>query len=148
MPAVSDIRPLLLSDVPTVLEIQSACPQTSQWSAADYALAMDGGYGCAVALSRKTVVGFIVSRLAADELEILNLAVDPAHRRRGLARRLLAAALDRAVSRGTRSCFLEVRATNSGAISFYLHNGFMQTGRRPAYYSNPPADALLLSRRL
>ena len=140
------IRLLDPPDIPAVLEVQSASPDASQWSAADYARISDPSFHCLVVLSGGVLCGFLISRLAADELEILNLAVLPTHRRLGIASQLLTAALTKARSRAAIICFLEVRHTNSAASSFYAHHGFSQTGRRAAYYSNPPADALLLSR--
>ena len=148
MPPAILIRALAPPDIPSILEIQSASPEASRWTAADYARACDGLFHSLVALRSEVLAGFIVSRFAADEMEILNLAVRPHLRRHGIATQLLTGALDHARSRGAKNCFLEVRHSNSTAISFYLHHGFTQFGRRLANYSNPPADALLLSRPL
>jgi len=148
MPPAILIRALAPPDIPSILEIQSASPEASGWTAADYARACDGSLRGLVALRSEVLAGFIVSRFAADEMEILNLAVRPALRRLGIASQLLSAALDHARSRGAKNCFLEARHTNTTAISFYLRHGFTQSDRRPGYYSDPPADALLLSRPL
>jgi ribosomal-protein-alanine N-acetyltransferase len=142
------IRRLESPDIPGVLEIQSASLEASRWTSADYARACDASLHGLVAVSGESLGGFLVSRFAADEMEILNLAVLPALRRHGLATQLLAAALDHARSRGAKKSFLEVRYANTAAIAFYLRHGFTQSGRRPGYYSDPSADALLLSRPL
>lgn len=91
--------------------------------------------------------GFILFRMAADEAEVLTLAVSPACRRRGLGRRLLQAALDRAQARGAVNMFLEVAADNIPASSLYVSAGFTQVGRRPGYYPGG-GDALVLRRAL
>lgn len=85
-------------------------------------------------------------RVVLDELHVLNVAVAPAHRRRGLARRLLGFALRTAARRGARRALLEVRAGNREALSLYEALGFVPYGRRRDYYREPVEDALLLSR--
>jgi ribosomal-protein-alanine N-acetyltransferase len=81
-------------------------------------------------------------------MEILNLAVEAALRRRGVASRLLEAALAFARVAGVKTAFLEVRSSNAGAIALYEGHGFAPAGHRPRYYSDPPEDALVLSRKL
>jgi ribosomal-protein-alanine N-acetyltransferase len=92
--------------------------------------------------------GALALRQAADETEILNVAVRAGQRRRGIGRRLMETALQQAVSSGSRRVFLEVRESNAGAQAFYAQLGFAQDGRRRKYYRDPPEDALLLSRTL
>ena len=97
------------------------------------------------------LLGFILLRAVADEVEILTLAVAPAHRRQGLARALLDAGLALAVQSGAGRAFLEVAVDNLAAIGLYEGADFVRIGRRPAYYarkSGPPVDALVLSRAL
>ncbi|HLI10109.1 MAG TPA: ribosomal protein S18-alanine N-acetyltransferase [Alphaproteobacteria bacterium] len=91
--------------------------------------------------------GFILGRMAADECEILTLAVLPERRRRGVARVLLDAAIRQAREAGAVAIFLEVQADNRAARRLYESAGFEAVGIRRAYYSNkttPPADALVL----
>jgi ribosomal-protein-alanine N-acetyltransferase len=92
-------------------------------------------------------VGFILSRRAADEAEILSVAVARAQRGRGLARRLLDLHLRRLAGLGTRAVFLEVDADNTPARKLYARAGFHEVGRRPGYYSQGNA-ALVLRRDL
>lgn len=94
------------------------------------------------------VVGYIFARAAGGEAEILNLAVHPAHRRRGVGRRLLEEILTRVAKRGAALLFLEVRASNTVAQAFYREMGFKQVGRRPNYYDRPREDALILARTM
>jgi ribosomal-protein-alanine N-acetyltransferase len=91
--------------------------------------------------------GFALCRIAADEAELLTIAVRPAWRRRGLGRRLLAAIIDHARSCGARTLYLEVGADNPPARSLYEAQGFCVVGRRPGYYQRrqrPAADALIM----
>jgi ribosomal-protein-alanine N-acetyltransferase len=90
---------------------------------------------------------FIMVRVAADEAEILTLAVPPLLRRRGRGRALLDAAIVHARMRGARAMFLEVSATNDAARALYAQAGFHETARRTGYYDDG-ADALVLSRDL
>lgn len=92
-------------------------------------------------------IGTAICRIAADEAELLTIAVDAAHRRRGAGRRLLAAVIDHARGAGARSLFLEVGADNPAAHSLYVSRDFAEIGRRKAYYSRadlPAADAIVM----
>jgi [ribosomal protein S18]-alanine N-acetyltransferase len=95
--------------------------------------------------------GFALSRLAADEAEILTIAVDPAERKRGVGRDLLGDHLDRVTLAGARAMLLEVDAENVAAIALYHRFGFAQVGAREGYYRRPdgkPATALVMRRDL
>lgn len=92
------------------------------------------------------VVGYCVFQVVADELHILDLAVDPAERRRGLARWLLSYCLDRARRRGADRTFLEVRRSNEPARALYSSFGFRVVGERRDYYRDPGEDALVLEK--
>jgi len=88
--------------------------------------------------------GFVLSRGAADEEELLLIAVDPAHRRRGIGGALLERFIAEARARGADRLFLEMRDGNS-AETLYLHHGFARVGQRRAYYrrgSGAPLDAI------
>ena len=91
--------------------------------------------------------GFILIRIAADEAEILTLAVRPQARRQGLASRLVARAAATASADGAERLFLEVAEDNAPARALYARQGFEAAGRRPRYYARadvPAVDALLL----
>lgn len=97
------------------------------------------------------LVGFIMSRLAAGEAEILSVAVAAAYRGRGLARRMLNLHLGRLSGLGTRVIFLEVGEGNAAALKLYQRAGFAEAGRREGYYANADgkrATALVLRRDL
>jgi [ribosomal protein S18]-alanine N-acetyltransferase len=130
------VRGATADDLAAIAAIQEASPEASQWDPVSY---LD--YECSVAASGGRVLGFLVVRqIAADEFEILNLAVDPAERRRGVARKLLETELLRPEIRW----FLEVRASNSSAIKLYESTGFRKAGRRESYYSNPSESGIVM----
>jgi [ribosomal protein S18]-alanine N-acetyltransferase len=99
-------------------------------------------------LGRK-VVGFAASRMAADEAEILSIAVAASHRGRGLSRNLLLTHLGHLSGRGVRTVFLEVEENNQAARRLYERAGFGVAGRRERYYQQPGGEQLnaLLMRR-
>jgi ribosomal-protein-alanine N-acetyltransferase len=90
------------------------------------------------------VVGYCAVWHVFDELHVNNLAVLPAHRRRGVAGVLLRYALGAAVGQGARRATLEVRASNAAARALYERFGFRVSGVRKAYYTNPQEDAVIL----
>ncbi|MFN3536431.1 MAG: ribosomal protein S18-alanine N-acetyltransferase [Brevundimonas sp.] len=95
--------------------------------------------------------GFLLWRRAADEAEIVTLAVRPEARRQGLGGRLLDRTLSRARDQGVARVFLEVAHDNDSALALYVSRGFEQAGRRPAYYARSDgarADALILALNL
>jgi ribosomal-protein-alanine N-acetyltransferase len=101
-------------------------------------------------LGRK-VIGFAVSRMAADEAEILSIAIAAGHRGRGLSRNLLLTHLGHLAGRGVRIVFLEVEENNQPARRLYERAGFGVVGRRERYYrqaSGEQLNALLMRRDL
>ena len=90
--------------------------------------------------------GYIIYWILADEMHLLNLAVHPAQRRRGIARFLLTAALDKARAQGAAVVWLEVRPSNTAAVALYEKAGFEHLGIRKAYYKADDGreDALVL----
>jgi ribosomal-protein-alanine N-acetyltransferase len=92
------------------------------------------------------VVALCASRLVADELHVLDVAVAPEARRRGLARLLVGIALRCGARAGAHVALLEVRAGNAAALALYEALGFARAGRRREYYRDPVEDALLLER--
>lgn len=103
-----------------------------------------------VAVSDQHLAGFIVFAVAAEECEIHGIAVQPHFQRAGIGGRLLLAALAEAGRSGAAHCFLEVRESNLAAQQLYLAHGFVQSGRRKAYYRSGAGqeDALLYRREL
>jgi [ribosomal protein S18]-alanine N-acetyltransferase len=99
----------------------------------------------------RTTIGFILSRIAADEAEILSVAVSPRWRGRGLARSLLVLHLRRLAGMGATAVFLEVGERNEPATRLYARAGFQEVGRRQGYYQEGTGEsstALVLRRDL
>ena len=92
--------------------------------------------------------GILIGRRAADEGEILNLAVSRGKRWAGEGGRLVRALLEEYRLQGVSRVFLEVRESNAGAIAFYERLGFRAVGRRNAYYQRPSEAALVMELRL
>ena len=90
----------------------------------------------------RNIIGFAVSRMAADEAEILSIAVDAKHRGRGLSRNLLLTHLGHLAGRGVRTVFLEVEENNQPARRLYDRAGFAVAGRRERYYKQPGGEQL------
>ncbi len=95
--------------------------------------------------------GFLLGQILAGEGEVLTLATDPAHRRRGIARGLLARFEDQARQGGADAIFLEVAEDNAPAAALYAAAGYLVAGRRPGYYprnSGRAVAALVLRKPL
>jgi ribosomal-protein-alanine N-acetyltransferase len=144
------LREAALADAEALAALQQSAPGAAVWSAEDYVSLLSAESAiCLLAENEDDEpAGFVLARLAADELEILNLAVAPPRRRRGLGRRLVAEALARGRARGAGKCWLEVRASNQAALAFYRALGFREQSRRCAYYRDPVEDAVICVRDL
>lgn len=123
-------------DLRRVAEIQAGCPEAACWEVADY---LD--YDFRVAVCGGTILAFSVARrVSAGESELLNLAVDPKYRRKGLASALLRDLL----GRHPGALFLEVRESNSAARSFYKRFSFEELALRSGYYREPEEAAVVM----
>ena len=91
------------------------------------------------------LLGYVIFWVAAEEMHLLNLAVHPERRGRGIARRLLTEALKLARQKGALIAWLEVRPSNAPARALYKSFGFKEAGRRPKYYRETDEDALILT---
>ena len=99
---------------------------------------------------KKTLIGFILSRVAADEAEVLTIVVAAAHRKRGVGRKLVASHIARLRNVRVKALFLEVGENNAPARKLYANLGFVEVGRRKNYYrTDSPAEqsAALVLRR-
>jgi [ribosomal protein S18]-alanine N-acetyltransferase len=95
--------------------------------------------------------GFVLSRLAADEAEILTIAVDAAHQGRGVGRALLSENLRQVANAGAKALFLEVANDNAPALALYDRFGFVRVGERAGYYRRADgtgASALVMRKSL
>lgn len=138
------IRRASLADVSGLVAIEQAC-FADPWSSTGIAETIQYETARAfVAEVKGDVVGYAMVRISGEEAEILNLAVLPGHRRKGIARCLLSEALACVAATGVREAYLEVRQSNAEAIGLYQAEGFRPVGVRPDYYRSPQEDALVL----
>lgn len=96
----------------------------------------------------RRVVGYAAVLCAADEGNLVSIAVEEDCRQMGIATELLDIAYDMALERGVTSINLEVRESNMSAISMYEKEGFERVGKRPNFYRNPTEDALLYIKKI
>jgi len=140
------VRPLNFSDLPQVIAIERrAFP--SPWSLSMFVLELSKP--SEIALTARIVgriVGYVVCARYDGALHIMNIAVDPVHRRRGVASALLGEVIARG---GAESSYtLEVRVSNAGAIALYERYGFRGVGTRPRYYADNGEDAVIMWRAI
>jgi ribosomal-protein-alanine N-acetyltransferase len=137
-----------LRDIPKIKEISGVCRLTN-WSETGYTdLLKDRSTVFLVAKSSGLTVGFILTQYIEAEkaVEILNIAVLPDFRRLGIAASLLAYAAAIKAEHEIEKIWLEVRRSNFGARQFYENMGFTVVGERRNYYTDPPEDAILMSK--
>lgn len=121
------------------------------WSAQAFAeLLTTPGTDAAIALSGDEPLGFLLTRSAADEAEIIAIGTRPSMQRRGVARQLLERHMERLASRGVRLLFLEVAESNLAAQALYAAFGFREAGRRKGYYKRRDGveDAIIMRREI
>lgn len=97
-----------------------------------------------VALDDEKVVGYVGSQTVLGETDMMNIAVHPDYRKRGIATNLILSLIRELTDFGSHSLMLEVRVSNETAISVYKKLDFVEVGRRRNYYRNPKEDALIL----
>jgi ribosomal-protein-alanine N-acetyltransferase len=141
----TDVRACRPEDLAAVLDILGQAPEAANWSTPALREGLTQGASCfLVAAVNDRLSGFAIGRRVADEGEILNLAVRPDCRRRGIGKALVEKLLEWFQHQATTKVFLEVRESNAAAIAFYQCLGFVTTGTRPGYYHQPDEAALIL----
>jgi ribosomal-protein-alanine N-acetyltransferase len=143
-PTFSEAKP---ADAPAIATVHNASFQRGWGEDEIHRLLIEHNVVAHRATNRRTFVGFILSRLAAGEAEILSVAIAPAWRGRAIARPMLMLHLRRLAGLGVRSVFLEVGERNAPACRLYRRAGFHEVGRRQGYYEGG-ATALVLRRDL
>ena len=144
MDAPYRIRSAAPADAAALVAIERRC-FSDPWSEPSFreALVSEWTFGL-VADTSRGIAGYLIGREAAGSGEVLNLAVAPEFRRRGVGGALLEAGLAAFRRRRASEVFLEVRESNRSAQSLYLARGFRPVGQRASYYRNPKEDALVL----
>jgi ribosomal-protein-alanine N-acetyltransferase len=135
---LTEVRIASERDFPAITRIQLRAPEAAQWPLGDYS-------GCSLFLATvdDQPAGFCAWRQTLkDEAELLNIAVDPDHRRKGVGSRLIEALLEAAQG----GIFLEVAESNPRAIALYRKYGWMEAGTRKGYYDQGKINALVMKK--
>jgi [ribosomal protein S18]-alanine N-acetyltransferase len=143
-PSYAEARP---ADATAIAAVHKASFQRGWGEEEIYRLLIEKNIIAHRAMIGRAMAGFILSRLAAGEAEILSVAIAPAWRKRRLARPLLDLHLRRLAGLGVRTVFLEVDKNNAPARALYKRAGFVEVGQRQGYYQSGAA-ALVLRRDL
>ena len=139
-----EIIPMTRQHVAQVAVLEKQC-FSAPWSEASVAGELDNPLSVwLVCEDQGRVLGYVGSQTVLEESDMMNIAVLPEARRAGIGERLILSLIELLKDRGSRSLALEVRASNTPAISLYKKLGFLQVGRRPNYYRGPREDALIL----
>jgi len=142
------IRDMREDNIPAILEIEQVSFSTP-WSKESFLNEIYKKYAFSkVAVFEENIVGYICTNYLLHESHILNLAVHPDFRRRGVATILMNEAIRELKEKGCVFIYLEVRISNTGAQIFYERFGFKVETIRKKYYGNPDEDALLMMARL
>lgn len=139
--------PMNERDIPEVFEIERAS-FTAPWSEAMLLAELDNPV-CISTVARLDVktIGYIFARLIIDEGHIMDVAVHPEFRGRGIGPELIKGSIGQLVTMGCRTMFLEVRSSNMTARKMYTELGFEVIGRRNGYYRMPDDDAVVMTKR-
>jgi len=136
------------ADITGVMDLERMCFRT-RWTREQFLLGLErkafrilGIYNHGLH-ERGVLIAYVAFSILGPEMEIMNIAVHPFHRRKGLATLLMAEMLRQCRSAGVAEGFLEVRRSNAGAIDLYAKFGFIQRGTRKNYYPDNNEDALL-----
>lgn len=136
------LRRMTPGDIGEVKRLLDICFKASAWSEASVRSQLEKpGSLCIAAVSGESIIGYLAFEVVADEGSIVELAVHPDYRRQGIARELIQGALDGCPD--MTAVYLEVRQSNTPAISLYKSLGFEEVGIRRDYYDDPKENAVL-----
>lgn len=142
------IREMYPDDIPEIVSIERLSFSTP-WSETSFRSEIYSRYSVTrVAELNGVIAGYICVRHVADECHLLDLAVHPDYRRRGIARALLDDVIQELRIEGCRFFYLEVRSSNYAARKLYEKFGFNMVGVRKGYYVNPSEDAVIMMMEL
>lgn len=138
------ITKMMECHVPQIAELEKLC-FNDPWSQNSIASEVNNKLSLwLVAVENEQVVGYVGSQTVLGETDMMNIAVHPEYRKKGIATALITQLISTLAQQGSHSLMLEVRASNDPAISVYKSLGFVEVGRRRNYYRNPREDALIL----
>lgn len=137
-----------VADLSEVMDLERMCFRT-RWTREQFLLGLERKAFRLLGIhnhglrERGVLIAYVAFSVIAGEMEIMNIAAHPFHRRKGLGSRLLAEVLRLCRAEGVAEGFLEVRRSNTRAIDLYEKFGFIQIGTRKNYYPDNQEDALL-----
>lgn len=137
------IRSAKNSDIPAILEIERAL-FSDPWEEQLFNEAIKDHKDFFVSIEQNKITGYIIFEKVLDEGHITNLAVSKEYQRKGLASELINKILDLARQQKIKQVFLEVRESNEAARKLYLKFGFLEIGKRKAYYNKTNENAIIL----
>jgi len=144
------LRPATEGDIGAIARIERSC-FADPWSEESFRRLLGGPSAIFHVVGYPPefdVAGYVIAFTIGQDAELLNIAVHPEHRGKGLAGQMLDALLIELRARGVRTAFLEVRESNYAARGLYDSRGFTPIGRRRNYYRRPVEDALVMRRML
>jgi len=137
-----------LQDAPAIARLEEIC-FSDPWSEKSIASEVNNPLSYwLVAEDHGEIAGYVGSQSVLDAADMMNLAVSPDYRRKGVGAMLIRELSHHLQQNQVIALLLEVRVSNFPAISLYEKLGFQQVGRRPKYYHNPREDALILRKEL
>lgn len=132
------------SHVDAIADLEKLCFH-DPWSVKSITSELTNPLSCwVVAMEDDRLVGYVGSQSVLGWADMMNLAVHPEYRGKGIATNLINVLIAYLIQMQVTCLTLEVRVSNTTAISLYSKMGFAEVGRRPAYYRNPREDALIL----
>ena len=132
------------SHVDAIADLEKLCFH-DPWSVKSITSELTNPLSCwVVAMEDDRLVGYVGSQSVLGWADMMNLAVHPEYREKGIATNLFNVLIEYLIQMQVTCLTLEVRVSNTAAISLYSKMGFAEVGRRPAYYRNPREDALIL----
>jgi ribosomal-protein-alanine N-acetyltransferase len=143
------IRRMTRADLDQVIEIAESLKEAPHWPRSAYLAALDPEASPQrIALlaepAARVIAGFAVASLLLGQAELESIVVAPAFQRRGVAWRLFGALVAELAAAQAKKIVLETRASNQPALGLYRRLGFVETGHRTRYYSDPVEDAILM----
>ncbi len=142
------IRKMKIDDLEKVLEIEKkSFPNPWSKNAFLYEIESDVSYPWIIELDDR-IVGYSIHWLILDEAHLSNIAIDPIFRRRGIGKFLLEKVIESVKKMGAKFLTLEVRVSNTNAITLYTKMNFKVVGIRKNYYTNPVEDAFIMMKNL
>jgi ribosomal-protein-alanine N-acetyltransferase len=130
-------------DVQGLIDLEKLC-FAYHWTQEQFILVLEKNvFRTLGIMNGEQLVGYITFSLIEDEMEILNIAVHPDFRRKGIAARLLDRAFEICIKKGIAKSFLDVKKSNTAALNLYQKYGYKQIGVRKNYYPDTKEDALL-----